>query len=215
MQVSGSFGGARDRQCPQFFDCDRDSALSGRLHSSGEQVHLADEVGDKVTVGVFIKLGRRGDLPDFSVFHHSNAVGHREGFVLIASKQNRQAITFFESLLGSAGKTDSALRFACYLGLAEAQVAEKKFRSAQLYFCRVSSLDHTDRDRVARALYHLAESTRELSDPNSAGTVRTWLESVSMSRFARWRVWLRWCALRNTLISCIIKKERRKGAFSK
>jgi len=102
-----------------------------------------------------------------------------EGFVLIASKQNQQAITFFNSLLGSAGKTDSALRFACFLGLAEAQAAEKKYRAAQLNFCRVSSLDHTDRDRVARALYHLAESTRELSDPNSAGTVRTWLESVS------------------------------------
>lgn len=102
-----------------------------------------------------------------------------EGFVLVASKQNRQAITFFESQLSSAGKTDSALRFACYLGLAEAQVAEKKIRTAQLNFSRVSSLDHTDRDRVARALFRLAESTRELSDPGSAGTVRSWLETVT------------------------------------
>jgi hypothetical protein len=102
-----------------------------------------------------------------------------EGFVLIASKQNRQAITFFESQLNSAGKTDSALRFACYLGLAEAQAAEKNFRSAQLNFCRVSSLDHTDRDRVARALFRLAESTQELTDPISAGPVRLWLETVT------------------------------------
>jgi len=102
-----------------------------------------------------------------------------EGFVLVASQQNRQAITFFESQLSSAGKTDSALRFACFLGLGEAQVAEKKLRTAQLNFSRVSSLDHTDRDRVARALFRLAESTRELSDPGSAGTVRSWLETVT------------------------------------
>ncbi|MCH2106818.1 MAG: hypothetical protein MK291_09275, partial [Planctomycetes bacterium] len=102
-----------------------------------------------------------------------------EGFVLIASKQNRQAITFFESQLSSAGKTDSALRFACYLGLAEAQAAEMKLRAAQLNFSRVSSLDHTDRDRVARALFRLAESTKELADPGSPGTVRSWLETVT------------------------------------
>jgi hypothetical protein len=102
-----------------------------------------------------------------------------EGFVLSASKQNRQAITFFESLLGSAGKTESALRYAALLGLAEAQVAERRLREAQLNFAKVSSIDHTDRDRVARALFRLAESTRELSDPGSAGTVRTWLETVT------------------------------------
>jgi hypothetical protein len=48
-----------------------------------------------------------------------------------------------------------------------------------LNFAKVSSIDHTDRDRVARALFRLAESTRELSDPGSAGTVRTWLETVT------------------------------------
>jgi len=101
-----------------------------------------------------------------------------EGFVLIASKQSLQAITFFDSQLSTADKTDSALRFACYLGLAEAQVAEQKLRAAQLNFSRVSSLDHTDRDRVARALFRLAESTQELADPNSIGTVKAWLESV-------------------------------------
>jgi tetratricopeptide (TPR) repeat protein len=102
-----------------------------------------------------------------------------EGFVLITSKQNRQAITFFQSALSSAGKTESALRYASLLGLGEAQVAEKRFREAQLNFAKVSSIDHTDRDRVARALFRLAESTRELSDPGSAGTVRMWLQSVS------------------------------------
>ena len=102
-----------------------------------------------------------------------------EGFVLVASKQNRQAMTFFESQLSSAGKTDSALRFACYLGLAEAQAAEMKLREAQLNFSRVSSLDHTDRDRVARALFRLAESTKELADPGSPGTIRAWLETVT------------------------------------
>jgi len=102
-----------------------------------------------------------------------------EGFVLIASKQNRQAITFFTSMLDSAGDTESTLRYASLLGLGEAQAAEKRLREAQLNFAKVSSIDHTDRDRVARALFRLAESTRELSDPGSAGTVRTWLETVS------------------------------------
>jgi len=102
-----------------------------------------------------------------------------EGFVLIASRQNRQAITFFQSLLGSASKTESALRYAAFLGLGEAQAAEKRLREAQLNFARVSSIDHTDRDRVARALFRLAESTRELADPGSAGTVRTWLMAIT------------------------------------
>lgn len=102
-----------------------------------------------------------------------------EGFVLIASQQNKQAITFFESVLSSVGKTESALRYASLLGLGEAQAAEQRLREAQLNFARVSSIDHTDRDRVARALYRLAESTRDLSDPGSTGTVRNWLETVS------------------------------------
>ena len=54
-----------------------------------------------------------------------------------------------------------------------------KLREAQLNFSRVSSLDHTDRDRVARALFRLAESTKELADPGSPGTIRAWLETVT------------------------------------
>jgi hypothetical protein len=101
-----------------------------------------------------------------------------EGFVLIASKQGKQAITFFESQLSSASKTDSALRYASLLGLGEAFLAEGRLREAQLNFAVVSSLDHTDRDRVARALFRLAESTQGLADPNSTGTVKAWLENI-------------------------------------
>lgn len=101
-----------------------------------------------------------------------------EGFALLAAKQGKQAITFFESQLSSASKTQSSLRYAALLGLGEAFLAENRVREAQLKFAQVSSLDHTDRDRVARALFLLAKSTQELADPNSTGTVKAWLESI-------------------------------------
>ena len=101
-----------------------------------------------------------------------------EGFTLTAGKQGKQAITFFESQLRSAKKTDSALRYASLLGLGEAFLAENRVREAQIKFAQVSSLDHTDRDRVARALFRLAESTESLADPNSTGTVKAWLNTI-------------------------------------
>jgi hypothetical protein len=101
-----------------------------------------------------------------------------EGFTLTAGKQGKQAITFFESQLRSAKKTDSALRYASLLGLGEAFLAENRVREAQIKFAQVSSLDHTDRDRVARALFRLAESTESLADLNSTGTVKAWLNTI-------------------------------------
>jgi CRISPR/Cas system CMR-associated protein Cmr5 small subunit len=101
-----------------------------------------------------------------------------EGFALLAKKQAKKAITFFEGELSSATKKQSTLRYASLLGLGEAFLAEDRVREAQLKFAEVSSLDHTDRDRVARALFRLAESTQDLADPNSTGTVKAWLESI-------------------------------------
>ena len=101
-----------------------------------------------------------------------------EGFVLLAAKQAKQAITFFDSQLNSASKSQSTLRYAALLGLGEAFLAEDRTREAQLKFAQVSSLDHTNRDRVARALFLLAESTQKLADPNSMGAIKAWLNSI-------------------------------------
>ena len=100
-----------------------------------------------------------------------------EGFVLLASDSVSQAKTFFNGQLGGANG-DATLRYGAVLGLGEALLAEGKAREAQIEFARVSALDHTDRDRVARALVGLAEAAMKLPDEGSSAMASTWLASV-------------------------------------
>ena len=100
-----------------------------------------------------------------------------EGYCLLAAGSTSQARTFFQRQLGDARVTD-AQRFGAQLGLAEALLAEGDARRAQIEFASVSAIDHTDRDRVARALVGLAECAVRLSDADSRQDAKLWLQTV-------------------------------------
>ncbi len=98
-----------------------------------------------------------------------------EGFCMLASGSAAQAKTFFErSLTSGSGEDVNGAR----LGKAAALLAEGAVREAQLEFATVSALDHTDRDRVARAMVGLAECTLRLGDKNAKESARALLEAV-------------------------------------
>ncbi len=102
-----------------------------------------------------------------------------EGFALLAAGQGSQAMNFFRGQIASAGQSASpSLRFGAHLGLGEALLAEHKYREAQIEFATVSSIDHTDRDRAARALTGMAECAIKLADANSRTDARAWLQIV-------------------------------------
>jgi TolA-binding protein len=106
-----------------------------------------------------------------------------EGWAELAANNHRAALTFFQSKLSAAQQEKSdTLRFGAMLGLGEALLADVKPREAQLHLARVAALDHTDRDRNARALLRLAESAMLLSDAESRVQAKTWLEVV-LSRY--------------------------------
>ena len=103
-----------------------------------------------------------------------------EGMVLLAGGNASQALTFFRGQLASAG-TDSApaLRFGARLGLGEALLATGEVREAQIELATVSAIDHTDRDRAARALVGLAKCALETPDGDARVNARLWLETVT------------------------------------
>lgn len=101
-----------------------------------------------------------------------------EGYCLLAGGQADRALKFFEE---RARDTDapSAARFSASLGLAEAYLATGDLRRAQIEFARVSALDHTDRDRVARAMVGLADTSIRLADADAVANARRWLTKVA------------------------------------
>lgn len=109
-----------------------------------------------------------------------------EGFALLAGGNSSRAVDFFrEQLNGAATASDessrlstAALTFGARLGLGLSLAKEGQYRQAQIELAIVSSLDHTDRDRVARALLGLAECALNLPDSDSRSQARAWVETV-------------------------------------
>jgi tetratricopeptide (TPR) repeat protein len=101
-----------------------------------------------------------------------------EGWCLVASGSATQAIRFFEARVGRP-ELGSAGRSSARLGLAEALLADSQARKAQLAFAEVSALDHTSRDRVARALVGLADSALRLADSDAKANARLWLTKAT------------------------------------
>ncbi len=99
-----------------------------------------------------------------------------EGYCLLAAGSLSQAKTFFQGQLSGADGSPPR-RFGAQLGLGEVLLAEGNSRAAQIEFAQVSAIDHTDRDRVARALVGLARAALVLSARDDAklllDTVRT------------------------------------------
>jgi TolA-binding protein len=96
-----------------------------------------------------------------------------EGFCLLASGSLSQAKTFFQGQM--SGADDPVKRFGAQLGLGEILLAEGNARAAQLEFAQVSAIDHTSRDRRARALVGLAEAAVKLQAKNDA---KAWIDAV-------------------------------------
>lgn len=101
-----------------------------------------------------------------------------EGWVLLASDQGSQAVTFFRTQVQNAPADQPALRFGAQLGLGEALLASGEPRQAQIELAQVSSLDFTSRDRVARALTGLAACALELPDSQARSQAQAWLDTV-------------------------------------
>ncbi len=101
-----------------------------------------------------------------------------EGFVLIASGQARQALPFFNARVTSANGSDPSLRFGAQLGIGEAHLAQRDYSSARVALASVAALDHTDRDRVARALVRLADCYLNLGTTDSSSQAKRRLTYV-------------------------------------
>lgn len=122
-------------------------------------------------------LARLGDADplraEFAAIQSEARLG--EGFCLLASGSVIQAKTFFQGQIAGADG-NPAKSFGARLGLGEALLAEGNARAAQLEFARVSAIDHTSKDRSARALVGLAESAVKLQ---AKGDAKIWLDAVT------------------------------------
>jgi TolA-binding protein len=97
-----------------------------------------------------------------------------EGFCLMAAGSLAQAKTFFQGQ-ASGAESNPVKRFGAQLGLGEVLLAEGNARAAQVEFAQVSAIDHTSKDRSARALVGLAESALKLQAKADA---KAWLDAV-------------------------------------
>ena len=138
-------------------------------------LQLYRSVESAVTAGLADLDERSPDRRDFVLLLNQARLG--EGFCLLARNSVSQAKTFFQGQLNGANG-NAPLRYGARLGLGEALLAEGKLREAQIEFAAVSATDHTDRDRVARALVGLAKCTLKLSDKNANQKAKRSLETV-------------------------------------
>ncbi|MFT5285611.1 MAG: TolA-binding protein [Planctomycetota bacterium] len=100
-----------------------------------------------------------------------------EGFVLLAAGSAGQSRAFFDQQTTDAD-SPAALRFGVRLGNGLVHLAEGNYRRAQFELATVSSIDHTDRNRAARALIGLAQSALNLPDTGGRTQAKSWLQSV-------------------------------------
>jgi hypothetical protein len=63
-------------------------AVFGFTLPAGKQVHAADELPDRPVPRRAVNLFGRADLQDPAVVHHDDAVGHRQGLVLVVGDQD-------------------------------------------------------------------------------------------------------------------------------
>jgi len=101
-----------------------------------------------------------------------------EGYCLLATGDGTKAERFFQGRLSSAG-SNSAQRFSILYGLGLSLVAQGKFVAGQVELAKVSSLDHTNRDRKAAALVALAHAALKLGTADAPTQAKRWLTTVT------------------------------------
>ncbi|MDE0916160.1 MAG: hypothetical protein OSB57_13375 [Planctomycetota bacterium] len=101
-----------------------------------------------------------------------------EGYCLLATGDGTKAERFFQGRLSSAG-SNSAQRFSILYGLGLSLIAQGKFVAGQVELAKVSSLDHTSRDRKAAALVALAQAALKLGNADAPTQAKRWLTTVT------------------------------------
>jgi hypothetical protein len=104
------------------------------------------------------------------------AVG--EGFCLLAGGDSSKAERFFQGRLAGAS-SNPAQRFSVHYGLGLSLLAQGKFIQGQVELAKVSSLDHTSRDRKAAALLALADAALKLGSADAPALAKRWLTTVT------------------------------------
>lgn len=103
------------------------------------------------------------------------AVG--EGFCLLAGGDGSKAERFFQGRLSGAS-SNPAQRFSVHYGLGLSLLAQGKFIQGQVELAKVSSLDHTSRDRKAAALVAMADAAVKLGSSDAPALAKRWLMTV-------------------------------------
>lgn len=129
---------------------------------SGGQVVAASDADMSAALGRLAARARLGD-----------------GYLMTAEGKPGQAATFFRSELQGAKGKGSAAELGARLGLGMALLADGEPRQASLEFALVSALDHTDRDRTARARFGLARCALDMGAPDAADRANQWLTDVT------------------------------------
>jgi tetratricopeptide (TPR) repeat protein len=104
------------------------------------------------------------------------AVG--EGFCLLAAGEGNKAERFFQGRLSNAS-SNPAQRFSVLYGLGLSLLAQGKFIQGQVELAKVSSLDHTSRDRKAAALLAMADAALKLGAADAPTLAKRWLTTVT------------------------------------
>ena len=104
------------------------------------------------------------------------AVG--EGYCLLAAGDSTKAERFFQGRLSGAS-SNPAQRFSVLHGLGLSLLAQGKLMQGQVELAKVSSLDHTSRDRKAAALVALANAALKLGAADAPALAKRWLTTVT------------------------------------
>ncbi|HIF39832.1 MAG TPA: hypothetical protein EYQ74_01875 [Planctomycetes bacterium] len=104
------------------------------------------------------------------------AVG--EGFCLLAGGDGSKAERFFQGRLSGAN-SNPAQRFSIHYGLGLSLLAQGRFIQSQVELAKVTSLDHTSRDRKAAALVAMADAALKLGAADSSSLAKRWLTIVT------------------------------------
>jgi tetratricopeptide (TPR) repeat protein len=104
------------------------------------------------------------------------AVG--EGFCLLAAGDANKAERFFQGRLSNAS-SNPAQRFSVLYGLGLSLLAQGKLIQGQVELAKVSSLDHTSRDRKAAALLAMADAALKLGAADAPTLAKRWLTTVT------------------------------------
>ena len=103
------------------FDADGDDVVAGSDHRAGEEVALADEIGDEPGPREAVDLRRLVGLLDAAVVHHRNPVRQRQRFGLVVRHVDERDADFLLQVDELDLQLLAELRVECCQRLVEQQ----------------------------------------------------------------------------------------------